>query len=387
MYVREFPPSCLCRYPCIPGSHTWQHFISSGGSRKENKRVAKGDVSAFILIMLSTWLTYWPHPSFGKHIKVTGILYLHNITNNRLTEPLPQYGIFRKLCGNEYPAKVVLVLTMCENSNPVTWKVYLTNHWKRKMGERAAVYSYYGTKKSAWDVVTALGVLNASEVSSFCPREVRSSRGIDAEASSVHPQEPVPVRDLSNWSRPRGPIHTLTVPCFRSVSQCDSIHELHVVFVASVHGKQCVISYVCRISWLSPLSLWPCNLQTQSFHSTILPNLRESVYSALTTFETGICPWTHPSEWLDVNTSHIRSIFDGIVSTANADIEPITFPATMIFQVCWLTFRLSQLVLIVPQRLIVYIFAHHILCTLDQTYFFFLLFFSVLCCLMLPPAC
>jgi hypothetical protein len=83
------------------------------------------------------------------------------------------------------------------------------------MGEKAAVYSHYGTKKSAWDVVTALGVPDASEVSSFYPREVRSSRGTDAEASSVHPQEPVLVRDLSNRSRPRGPIHRLTVPYLR----------------------------------------------------------------------------------------------------------------------------------------------------------------------------
>jgi hypothetical protein len=64
------------------------------------------------------------------------------------------------------------------------------------MGEKAAVYSHYGTKKSAWDVVR--GVPDVSEVSSFYPREVRSSRGIDAEASSAHPQEPVLVRDLSN---------------------------------------------------------------------------------------------------------------------------------------------------------------------------------------------
>jgi hypothetical protein len=66
------------------------------------------------------------------------------------------------------------------------------------MGERAAVYSHYGSKKSAWDVVTALAVPDALEVSSFYPREVRPSRGIDAKASSAHPQEPVLVRDLSN---------------------------------------------------------------------------------------------------------------------------------------------------------------------------------------------
>ena len=40
------------------------------------------------------------------------------------------------------------------------------------MGEKAEVYSHYGTKKSARDVVTALGVLDASVVSFFCPQEV-----------------------------------------------------------------------------------------------------------------------------------------------------------------------------------------------------------------------
>jgi hypothetical protein len=70
----------------------------------------------------------------------------------------------------------------------------------------------------------------------------------------------------------------------------------------------------------------------------MLPNLELSLYYALTTFEIGISPWMHPSEWLDANTKHIHSIFDGIAdSTENADIKTITFPATMIFQVCQLT--------------------------------------------------
>jgi hypothetical protein len=40
-------------------------------------------------------------------------------------------------------------------------------------------------------------------------------------------------------------------------------------------------------------------------------------------------------------------------------------------------FRLSNLVLIFPQRLTVYIFAHHILCTSDKTYFFPSFFFPL----------
>ena len=69
------------------------------------------------------------------------------------------------------------------------------------------------------------------------------------------------------------------------------------------------------------------NIWTHSFHSTMLPTLQ-----ALTTFEAGISQWIHPSEWLNANVKHIRAIFDGIVDlTGN---KTMTFPATMIFQVC-----------------------------------------------------
>jgi hypothetical protein len=67
----------------------------------------------------------------------------------------------------------------------------------------------------------------------------------------------------------------------------------------------------------------------------MLPNLQISLYDALTTFETGISPWMHPSGWLDANMKHIRSVFDGIVgSTENVVIKAMPFPASPIFQVC-----------------------------------------------------
>ena len=54
------------------------------------------------------------------------------------------------------------MLTMCEKVAPETRQARtkdLTNHWKKMMGEGAVVYSHYGTKKSAWDVVASLGVI------------------------------------------------------------------------------------------------------------------------------------------------------------------------------------------------------------------------------------
>jgi hypothetical protein len=123
--------------------------------------VDKGGVSVFVLIII--FVENEISGANRKHIKVTGILYLHNMTDNRLTEPLLPYEVFRKLCGSDsLAASVLFVLTMCEKVTPETCqnrREYLTNHWKKMMGEKAAVYSHYGTKQSAWDAVTALGVL------------------------------------------------------------------------------------------------------------------------------------------------------------------------------------------------------------------------------------
>ena len=98
----------------------------------------------------------------GRRIKVSRILYFHDISINRLTEPLPHYEIFRKLCGKEYSASVALVLTMCENVAPdICYErtKFYKNYWKKMMGEKAVVFSHNGTKKSAWDVVAGLGVI------------------------------------------------------------------------------------------------------------------------------------------------------------------------------------------------------------------------------------
>ena len=124
-----------------------------------------------------------------------------------------------------------------------------------------------------------------------------------------------------------------------------------------------------------------CDLQTQSFHSTMLPNLQVSVYCSLTAFENEISPWMDPSQWLKANMKHIHSIFDGIVALSkNANINAMSFPVTMIFPVCQLTFRFLKLVvsLIIHQRLMLYIFAYNILCSGDKPYFFFFLFFLAL---------
>ena len=54
------------------------------------------------------------------------------------------------------------MLTMCENVAPEICQErtkFYKDGWKELTGLRTAVYTHYGTKKSAWDVVTGLGVI------------------------------------------------------------------------------------------------------------------------------------------------------------------------------------------------------------------------------------
>ena len=54
------------------------------------------------------------------------------------------------------------MLTMCETIAPEICQErtkYFKKYWKNFMGEKALVCCHNGTKKSAWDVVAALGVI------------------------------------------------------------------------------------------------------------------------------------------------------------------------------------------------------------------------------------
>jgi hypothetical protein len=220
-------------------------------------------------LLVECFSTFFLTSSFGRNIKITGILYLHRINDNRMTQPpLPHYQMFRRLCGEGFHARVLLVTTMWEK----LWNqddgerrvVVLRRHWSEMIDKGSAVVCHDGTKQSAWSVVKvlvnecvnharepsiqvliwlhstdhransprftgitrpttpttnhlSLGSRSLPPSSLSVPVDPRSkvqSRPIGAEASSIRPQE---VRDLTNWSRPSC---VLTMPTiFRSVRQ------------------------------------------------------------------------------------------------------------------------------------------------------------------------
>ena len=93
---------------------------------------------------------------FGKRIRVSGILYLYNSTDNRMTQPpAVHFDLFKNLLGNDFQGRVLLVMTMWERVKPdvrETRKKTLTRNW----GYPASVVQHLGTKESAWDIIRNL---------------------------------------------------------------------------------------------------------------------------------------------------------------------------------------------------------------------------------------
>ncbi|KAJ3561368.1 hypothetical protein NP233_g10237 [Leucocoprinus birnbaumii] len=67
--------------------------------------------STQVLQMINRWL----QKTYKKGVRLHGLVYLHRITDNRLTEgPLNSLCMFRELCGDSAISQVVLVSTMWE---------------------------------------------------------------------------------------------------------------------------------------------------------------------------------------------------------------------------------------------------------------------------------
>lgn len=74
--------------------------------------------------------------------------------------PLPQYRMFKSLCGEGFHARVLLVTTMWEKltnrDDGERREEILREHWSGMINNGSAVVCHDGGKQSAWDVVKAL---------------------------------------------------------------------------------------------------------------------------------------------------------------------------------------------------------------------------------------
>ncbi|KAF8891112.1 P-loop containing nucleoside triphosphate hydrolase protein [Gymnopilus junonius] len=102
----------------------------------------------------------WLKKSYGKRLRVFGILYLYRISDNRMTDPpYPNFQMFQRLLGAKYHPRVLLVTTMWEIVSPKAGeqrKKEVEKHWQEMTAHGSAVLTHNGKRESAQSIVQRL---------------------------------------------------------------------------------------------------------------------------------------------------------------------------------------------------------------------------------------
>jgi len=135
--------------------------------------VANKNVSIF---HLSTNLVNALH-RYARKIKVAGIIYLHRISDVRMTErPLTHLKAFEKMCGgNNFPEKILLVTTMWSLVEEATGShredELRTKYWSSMMTCGSDMIRFEDNAESAWCAVNYFSKGNVlAEVGHKSPR-------------------------------------------------------------------------------------------------------------------------------------------------------------------------------------------------------------------------
>jgi predicted GTPase len=141
----------IIRVQCVERSHFDVVFVDTPGFDDTNK--SDGE----ILEMIAQWL----NTTYERNITLSGILYLHRISDNRMAgTPLKNLRIFKKLCGKNALQNIILTTTMWDDVNRREGlereKDLKENYWKVMLKQKSTVARYDNTTESAWQVVEPL---------------------------------------------------------------------------------------------------------------------------------------------------------------------------------------------------------------------------------------
>lgn len=141
-----------------------------------------------ILQMISDWLKktynllsilffFFPHRKttaflfirYKKSIKLAGIVYLHKITDNRMSgAPHRNLRMFAQLCGDQGVKKVILVTTMWDKVKIWTGAQrehdLRLNYWRGMMDKGASVARFRNTQQTAWKIIDIIVQESTAEV-------------------------------------------------------------------------------------------------------------------------------------------------------------------------------------------------------------------------------
>ncbi|KAF9054894.1 hypothetical protein BJ165DRAFT_742998 [Panaeolus papilionaceus] len=114
-----------------------------------------------ILTLISNWLKL----RYEKGVLLSGLIYLHRITDNRMSgSPARNLRMFGKLCGDAAASRVAFITTMWDRASGDASKkamyekrqVQLEKYWEPMTSFGARIGTFANTTDSAWDAISIL---------------------------------------------------------------------------------------------------------------------------------------------------------------------------------------------------------------------------------------
>ncbi|KDQ54626.1 hypothetical protein JAAARDRAFT_38306 [Jaapia argillacea MUCL 33604] len=107
-----------------------------------------------ILNMIGDWLV----EAYGNDVKLAGIIYLHRISDNRMSGSTHKnLRMFGKLCGDSAAQRVILVSTMWDEVDPKIGESregeLKRRYWRGLLDNRASTARFTNTPDSAWSII------------------------------------------------------------------------------------------------------------------------------------------------------------------------------------------------------------------------------------------
>ncbi|KAF8466339.1 P-loop containing nucleoside triphosphate hydrolase protein, partial [Kalaharituber pfeilii] len=142
-------------------------FIDTPGFNDTNK--SEGE----ILRELSDWLMY----TYQQDAKLSGILYLHRISDIRMEgSALRNLRVFQKLCGEASLQHVILVTTHWASVSEATGESreneLLNSYWRGMREKGSKVMRFKGTETSGIEIISEFLNSNLGETSLEIQREM-----------------------------------------------------------------------------------------------------------------------------------------------------------------------------------------------------------------------
>ncbi|KAJ8518536.1 hypothetical protein ONZ45_g4420 [Pleurotus djamor] len=106
-----------------------------------------------------TSIAEWLQKTYKDNIKLSGIIYTHRITDNRMAgSPLRNLRLFENLCGEDAVQNVLLASTMWNDRltpgvGEAREQELMDKYWRSMIEHGSKTARYDGTHESAWTIV------------------------------------------------------------------------------------------------------------------------------------------------------------------------------------------------------------------------------------------